>query len=61
MITNSVQIVEEYHFIAFQEKCMPCALKGNGEKGVIIVRRWPVWFFVQVQYHGLNFSSEVNL
>ena len=31
-IVKNVQIIKEYHFLALQERYMPCALKGNAEK-----------------------------
>ena len=31
-ISKSVRIIEDYHFSAFQERCMPNAFKENGRK-----------------------------
>ena len=30
-IVKSVEIIEEDHFLTFQKRCMPSALKGNAE------------------------------
>ena len=31
-IVKSVRIIEEYHFLALQERCIPTALKGNTDE-----------------------------
>ena len=32
LLVKDIRIIEEHHFLAFQEKCMARALKENAEK-----------------------------
>ena len=38
-IVKSVQTFEDYHFLAFQERCMPSGSKGNARNSGIKVGR----------------------